>query len=161
MRISSKWGLALAVASLSTGCYGSFALTKKVHTWNGEVCGTQKGPGCSAGWGNEGVFLLCAIPVYGICIVVDSVVLNTVEFWSGTNPVGMVATSELDDIHDLRLEKVADGQVKVEILEAGDVVGTYRVDQGVGSSVLRDVSGVAIATAVTDANGAVSMVAAQ
>ncbi len=39
----------------------------------------------------EIVFLIFAvvIPVYGITLFIDGVILNTIEFWSGSNPVSM------------------------------------------------------------------------
>lgn len=63
------------------GCYGSFSLTKKWHSWNGS-------------FGNkfvkEIVFIASnIIPIYGICILVDAVLLNTIEFWTGSNPLAM------------------------------------------------------------------------
>jgi hypothetical protein len=64
-----------------TGCYGSFAMVKKVHTWNGTV-GNK--------FVNEAVFLvLNIIPVYPVCAFVDVIILNSVEFWTGSNPMAL------------------------------------------------------------------------
>ncbi len=61
------------------GCYGSFNLVKKVYKWNGTL-GDK--------WLNEVAFLaLCIVPVYEIAGFVDAVVLNSLEFWTGKNPV--------------------------------------------------------------------------
>lgn len=63
------------------GCYGSFALTKKLYTWNGTV-GDK--------WMNSVVmWVLMWIPVYNACGFIDLVILNTVEFWTGSNPITM------------------------------------------------------------------------
>jgi hypothetical protein len=36
------------------------------------------------------VFLgLCIIPVYGVAVFIDAIILNLIEFWTGTNPVSM------------------------------------------------------------------------
>ena len=71
--------ISLAAAIALCGCYGSFALTKKHHDWNGTL-GNK--------WINSCVhFVFWVIPVYGICIWVDYLVLNTIEFWTGNNPV--------------------------------------------------------------------------
>ncbi len=160
MRISSKWGLALAAAVLSTGCYGSFALTKKLHAWNGSVCGTE---GWGSKWGNEVVFLITGVilPVYGICVFIDGLIINSIEFWTGNNPMNSVTVSKLDDSHDLRMEKVAENQIKVEILEAGLVIGTYTLDRTESGTVMHDVAGNEVAAAATRANGEVSLVAAR
>jgi hypothetical protein len=64
-----------------TGCYGKFALTKKVYEFNGSM-GNK--------FVNEAVFLaLCIIPVYEVSAFVDAVVLNLVEFWTGSNPLAL------------------------------------------------------------------------
>lgn len=64
-----------------SGCYGSFALTKKVHQFNGTV-GNK--------YVNEAVFLaLNIIPVYGTCAAIDVLFLNTIEFWTGSNPFAL------------------------------------------------------------------------
>ena len=71
----------LVPASLVSGCYGSFAATKKVYQWNGTV-GDK--------WVNSIVMIgLNIIPVYGIAGGADILVLNTVEFWTGKNPLAM------------------------------------------------------------------------
>ena len=70
----------LAAAMLSSGCYGPFELTKKVHKWNGEVSDNK--------WVVELVFLVAAwLPVYGIATLADAVIFNSVEFWTGENPL--------------------------------------------------------------------------
>ena len=67
-----------------TGCYGPFSLTNDVYTWN-----------CKTGskWSNELVFLaFVIIPVYGVTLLVDGIVLNSIEFWSSS---GGTASSQL------------------------------------------------------------------
>ena len=67
----------LAAAVALTSCVGSFGLFNKVLDWN---------KGISNKFVNEIVFLLIS-PAYAVCGVVDLLVLNTVEFWSGSNPI--------------------------------------------------------------------------
>ena len=39
-------------------------------------------------WVNEAVFLgMNIIPVYGVCLFADYIVLNSIEWWTGENPV--------------------------------------------------------------------------
>lgn len=76
-----------AFLSVSTGCYGSFAVTKKLYSWNGTL-------------GNKFVksmvfFVFGVAQVYTICAVVDAVVLNVIEFWVGSNPMALNADTEL------------------------------------------------------------------
>lgn len=67
----------LAVSTLS-GCYGNFALTRKLYHANGQVGDKFLRSGLT--------WVLVILPVYGIAALVDFVILNTIEFWSGTNP---------------------------------------------------------------------------
>nr|WP_320119076.1 DUF3332 domain-containing protein [uncultured Marinifilum sp.] len=64
-----------------TGCYGPFRLTKNLHEWNSTV-------------GDKFInalvfFAFIVIPVYEVAVLVDGVVLNTIEFWTGDNPIAM------------------------------------------------------------------------
>ena len=70
--------LVLFATSLQ-GCYGKFALTRKLYTMNGQVGDKFLRSGLT--------WVLLILPVYGIAGLADFVVLNTMEFWSGTNPV--------------------------------------------------------------------------
>ena len=77
--------LSLAVvfsATTMTSCYGKFMLTKKIYTWNGTVS-SNKFVNNLVFWG------LIILPVYGIGTLVDGVILNVIEFWSGSNPMAM------------------------------------------------------------------------
>lgn len=68
----------LASFSLSS-CIGSFALTNKLLSWNNQV-GNK--------FINEVVFFaFWVIPVYEVTACADVLVLNSIEFWSGTNPI--------------------------------------------------------------------------
>ena len=72
--------LAIGITSLQ-GCIGSFKLTNKVLKWNQSV---------SNKFVNEILFLvLHIIPVYPITIFVDILVINSIEFWTGKNPLAM------------------------------------------------------------------------
>jgi hypothetical protein len=67
------------VAFFTTGCTGSFDLTHKLYNWHRSQ--TDK-------WSDELCFLLVAItPIYGLAIFADSIIFNSIEFWTGKNPV--------------------------------------------------------------------------
>jgi Domain of unknown function (DUF3332) len=74
----------LALAITVQGCYGSFALTRRLWRWNG-----QFNPGAK-----EAVFLVTGVilPVYSIAALVDAVVLNSIEFWTGKSALAKVVT---------------------------------------------------------------------
>ena len=69
----------VVIAASLQGCYGKFALTRKVYALNGQVQDKFLRSGLT--W----VFLI--VPVYGLAGFVDFVAFNTIEFWSGRNPV--------------------------------------------------------------------------
>lgn len=71
--------IALASTLLLSSCLGSFRLTNKCYTWNKSI-GDK--------WINELVFIgLNIIPVYDICVLADAIVFNSIEFWTGNNPI--------------------------------------------------------------------------
>lgn len=67
---------------LCSSCIGSFGLWTGLRDWN---------QGVGNKFVNEVVF--CAfhiIPIYEVAYVADLLVLNSIEFWSGSNPVAQV-----------------------------------------------------------------------
>jgi hypothetical protein len=68
------------VALTGASCLGSFSLTSGLADWNRKATDEK--------WFNEFIFLgMVIIPVYGFAILVDAILLNSIEFWSGNNPV--------------------------------------------------------------------------
>ncbi len=75
--------IVLAIGYTQTSCIGSFKLTNKVLEWN---------KGLGDRFVSELVFLvLVVVPVYEISLLIDGLVLNTIEFWTGSNPMAMNA----------------------------------------------------------------------
>jgi len=69
------------VALFTTGCTGSFNLTRKVYNWH------RSQPDK---WSDELCFLIVTLlPVYAITTFADAIVFNSIEFWTGKNPVDM------------------------------------------------------------------------
>lgn len=82
-------------------CIGSFNLTRNLYSWNNEV-------------GDRFVnalvfFAFVAIPVYGVTLFLDGIILNTIEFWSGSNPVSM-------EEGDMEIQRVSQNGVTYEIM---------------------------------------------
>lgn len=70
---------ALMGSMLLPSCIGSFTLTNKLLSWNKTV-GNK--------FVNELVFFaFWILPVYEVSALADVLVLNSIEFWSGENPV--------------------------------------------------------------------------
>lgn len=64
----------------SSACFGSFNMTRKVYAFNKSVSPDK--------WVQEIVYLaFTVIPVYGVVGAVDALILNSIEFWTGTNPI--------------------------------------------------------------------------
>ena len=79
---------ALAGATL-TSCIGSYALFNKVRGWNEQATGNK--------FLNELIHIgLWIVPVYEVTFLADILVLNSVEFWSGTNPIAAGTVKEVN-----------------------------------------------------------------
>ena len=95
--------LSLSCSILFSSCVGSFALFNRISDWNQNV---------SSKVVNELVFIaLNVIPVYGVDYLADALVINSIEFWSGSNPMASKG--------DVRKVKGNNGDYLVETLENG------------------------------------------
>jgi Domain of unknown function (DUF3332) len=107
----ARRALLVGTSSLAlSGCFGSFAAFNALKSWNSEVGGK---------WVNWLVFLgLVIIPVYELFWVADILVLNSLEFWTGKNPLAktadgrMIARHATDDPRTVRVEVSRDGRVE-------------------------------------------------
>lgn len=93
----------LSGSLLFSSCVGSFGLFNRLSTWNQSV-GNK--------FVNELVFLAFNIvPVYGVAYLADVLVINSIEFWSGSNPMANVG--------DVKKVKGENGNYLVKTLENG------------------------------------------
>jgi len=111
------------VPMMTAGCIGSFAAWHKLKDWNTGMNDSK--------WVQELVFLvLNIIPVYGIAYLIDYLIINSIEFWTGENPMmtaqtvvgedGSVATITPVDGDRLAVTVVApDGSQREFSLERG------------------------------------------
>lgn len=67
---------------IQTSCMGKFALLKKLYAWNEDATGNKF-------LNNLLFWILLIVPVYGFVTFVDAVILNLIEFWTGSNPMAM------------------------------------------------------------------------
>ena len=100
--------IASALALLSTGCLGTGALGNKVREFNLEVVENR--------YGREAIFFgLQVIWIYRICAVLDLFVFNSIEFWSGKNPINgknALADIPLSEAEKISLREVERAQVE-------------------------------------------------
>ncbi len=88
--------LSLALAIPMSSCIGSFALTNKVLSWNKKI-GNK--------FVNELVFIaFWVLPVYEVTALADVLVVNSIEFWSGSNPLTASTTVIPTDHGDYLVE---------------------------------------------------------
>lgn len=88
--------VSLACCFFFNSCIGSFALTNNVLNWNRQV---------GSKFVNELVFFaFWILPVYEVTALSDLLVLNSIEFWSGNNPVS-ASTKVIDTDHGRYLVK--------------------------------------------------------
>lgn len=82
----------MASSIMFSSCIGSFGLTNKLLTWNRSI---------DSKFVNELVFVaFWIVPVYEISALADILVINSIEFWSGSNPVADVGNVKTIDGKD-------------------------------------------------------------
>ena len=71
--------------TVTTGCYGPFNLTRSVYHWNSNIKGSSE---VNEKWMKEFVFFgMIIIPVYMFSALLDAFIFNSIQFWSGSNPL--------------------------------------------------------------------------
>ncbi len=123
--------LTLASSLFLSSCIGSFGLTGKVYEFN-------KGVGNK--FVNELVFLaMCIIPVYEVTLFIDAIVLNSIEFWTGNNPIaaGQVKQVKGENGEEYTITTLENGyEIKNE--EGKEMSLIYDKKSNVWSSVVGD-----------------------
>jgi len=99
---------ACTFATTTTGCFGSFKLTKAAYDFN-------KGLGNK--WLSWLVFLVVGHITTVITLTIDSLVLNSLEFWTGKNPMAMGDTYRETDANgnSITAVKMEDGSLYMRI----------------------------------------------
>lgn len=154
-RVALALSLLLLVTFSTTGCIGRMAVTAEVLRFNLDVT-----PGK---WGREIVFLvLYIIPVYPLAGMVDLLIVNSLEFWQGTNPVsGETRLAwEPQRTHVVEGEDGSravstlreDGSIDIEITESDGQTHSLNLNREEGGVVARDASGTPLGR--MDASGA-------
>jgi len=151
------WGAVLLIACLPLvkGCYGSFPLTRAVYKLNGDASENK--------FVRTGVFwIFIIVPFYPLSLVIDSLALNLVEFWSeeeieitqttlddgtevtlapGTTRNEAVLTFVSPDQSTRVVRFVRLDDTRIAVYEDNDAVTGYVVRRADGSIDLQDVQG--------------------
>lgn len=158
---SSRLVAALFATFLSlhvSGCFGSFALTKKIYGINEGVSENK-----FVRWL---VFLaFTIIPVYGVGTFLDAIVFNSIEFWSGSNPLASAGTQEdgtrvvqLSPTDTLRMSRDAQsGVMRLELDRAGEQPKVRYFEPLEDGMAVRDESGTLLVRAQERVDGAVEV----
>lgn len=108
--------LAAFLCSSLSSCMGKFALWNNVYDWNTQI---------SNKFVNELVFVaFWILPVYEVCGLADILVLNSIEFWSGDNPL-TASVKTVDTDHGRYLVKCDGKGYDVTLETTGE---SYRLD---------------------------------
>jgi hypothetical protein len=122
--------LVAAVGALSTGCFGKFQLTGKVYDINKSI--DDKYVRSAATW------IFAIAQVYTVAALLDLIVFNVIEFWTGENPVSSEPVTKVYEQGNGKtvLTLSRDGSVTVAVVERYEgerLVSTLRVrDDGLG-----------------------------
>lgn len=131
-----------AVIVTMTGCYGSFNAVQGVHKYNGEVSSNK--------FAQEAVFIILnIIPVYGVAALLDALIFNTIEFWSGENPLANAGETQRVDGKDgsyVMSEIKRDGTMDITVVESSGKRHFVNMKREGDKIVARDIGGAVIAT---------------
>ncbi len=107
--------LLLAGSMLTTSCIGSFSLFNRYEKWQCNMTNSKI---------VNGIVGFILQPIAGtICLFVDAVVLNTIEFWSGQNP--MSASTQTVRGNDGKLYTVKASKKGYEISDGTQTVAQF------------------------------------
>ncbi len=122
MRTNVQRAIAVGVISvflpLSTvGCFGKFELTKKLYRYNRDFHPDK--------WMVQVLGLVLAF-FYGGAIVLDAVLFNSLEFWTGKNPIlasnGATKVVTVADGRVITMTRVDDNTISVSVGDHPDLV---------------------------------------
>lgn len=142
--------LLILTVTTSIGCTGSFNLTKKVY--NAHRSQTDK-------WADELFFLGCVLlPIYGIATWADAIIFNSIEFWTGENPVALNTSGEKKLVNSKGEEMTVaynaeTDQITLQTKDSQKIV-LERTD---GAVLAKDEAGNILYSAVTKENGDVAV----
>ena len=120
--------LVAAVGALSAGCFGKFQLTRKLYDINQSI--DEKYVRSAATW-------IFVIP-YGLTGLLDLIVFNVIEFWTGENPIAEATVTKVFAQGNGRavITLSRDGSATAAVIERYEgerLVSTLRVrDDGAG-----------------------------
>jgi hypothetical protein len=128
--------LLLLFGQSTAACWGKFNLTRKLWGFNNTASDSK--------WLKWLLFLgLTIIPIYEIAALADALVLNSIEFWSGQNPV--TANEMREDTRVVEGKTVhtvmTAEKLRIEIAEPGKELRVVEITAEGDGAVARDRAG--------------------
>lgn len=110
--------LVAALCLTQTACFGSFAATRSLWSFNKGISGDK--------WIQELLFVaFLIVPAYGLFATGDILLFNAIEFWGGSNPI----RADGEDWEKEREVMLADGSTARLVRESENVM---RIETGKG-----------------------------
>ncbi len=141
----------------TTGCFGEFRLTRKVYAFNKSVSKDK--------WVRWLVFLVIVIvPVYHLATFIDALIANSIEFWTGKNPISAsagatrVVTAPGGEVLTMRLRE--DGAIDATVLYGNGALESFTLRREADAVIAYDAEGRELAR-VGDVLGEPALLAAR
>jgi hypothetical protein len=132
----------IIAAFAATACTGTFRLTRDVYKFHRSQ---QK-------WADEIIFLAFVIvPVYGISTLADGILFNSIEFWTGKNP--LASTTDANNNVAMKYDSKTQ-DIQVSLVTTGRSFVLSKKDAGV---VAKDKDGKILYTSIEDSIGGVTV----
>ncbi len=149
----------LGLVLMTSGCFGPFQLTRRLYAWNAQA-GDK--------WPREFMFLVLTwVPVYGVAVLGDAIVFNTIEFWTGKNPVDAPSgrRSAMPQVKRLvrgnaevlltYTPQESGSELRIQQFRSGRAAGSFHVQRRDGMTVGSDADGHVLFTARSSPDGSV------
>ncbi len=125
----------LSFTVLASGCYGGFNLTRSLYKWNGNIQASSD-KGANGVVQSLVMVVLVIVPVYGLATLADALVVNSIEFWTGKNPVTVNAEPTIrtvdkgDERYVQTFARTASGkEMRIDHYKQGRLVNTLVIRQ--------------------------------
>jgi hypothetical protein len=153
-RLLAAFVLATFLPAATTACFGKFQLIRKVYNFNKQVSPDK--------WIQWFVFLILIFPffpIYGLASLIDAVIANSIEFWTGKNPIVDAGTKRFaygPSGETLRMTLQRDGRIEVLLSRPGASDQRFFLTREAGSVAAHDAEG-NLLSRVGDRGGAAAL----
>ncbi|MEA2101501.1 MAG: DUF3332 family protein [Thermodesulfobacteriota bacterium] len=143
----------LMIGFLVAGCTGSFMLTQKVYDFHRD----------QTKWMDEVIFLGAVIlPVYSLATLCDGVIFNSIEFWTGDNPIAQTQKESKKvlvkgDVRAVLTYNEGDDTIRIDSFKSQSPNESLIIERNDSGVIAKDFSGNMVYVSSTDTNGGISV----